>query len=357
MAFTNDFDTPDSPPPPAYELTDQEYDQKTSHVLETSQSEPQYYPGDGEEEWEVWDESIFAANASGHTSPNNQHQQQAGSSSRSPIDASASSASTKGVSINYSSASSSSLSSVGQPSGSSAVQPLRIVKKNNSSPPSKQKERPNWYAEAQLDQHEPSQASTQQSQVSLSRQPTYLHREPTPPPMFTAIGDQPPYEPPPIVMTYQPGDSRPASPLESPPQAYLPYPPSSTSFNEPSSPTESVRRLPRPPPVQSAPAVPTVNSLAPPPPPMRTQHQSMLPPSRPSPRASPRPTTSYQPRPPPMSSFGPRVAFDPRVAYANLDRKSGEEPPVPTKVDASAFYRLVFSEYQVYFAGLNHIFI
>lgn len=50
MSDPADFE---EPPPPAYELIQQEFDQKILHALEASQSEPQ--PRFEGEEWEEWD--------------------------------------------------------------------------------------------------------------------------------------------------------------------------------------------------------------------------------------------------------------------------------------------------------------
>ena len=61
MSELNDFDTPDSPPPPAYEFCQEEFDRKVSYAIEESQNQS---ASADDEEWEVWDEAAFTAAAS-----------------------------------------------------------------------------------------------------------------------------------------------------------------------------------------------------------------------------------------------------------------------------------------------------
>ena len=50
MATLHEFDSPEEPPPPAYDFSQQEFDQKISHALEQSRAVV-----DEEDEWEVWE--------------------------------------------------------------------------------------------------------------------------------------------------------------------------------------------------------------------------------------------------------------------------------------------------------------
>ncbi|EMD40721.1 hypothetical protein CERSUDRAFT_91457 [Gelatoporia subvermispora B] len=321
MSNFQSFDTPDSPPPPAYELSQQEFDQKTSHVIETSSSEPQQ-PAVDLEGFEVWDDAIFesAVRMSGLSLD--------GTSSRLPEVRS------------YAPEKASQLPS-DETASSSSVQPLRIQKKTAVSMPP-QKERPSWYAEAQLDrscstavhERDPTPLPSSPSQSSQHDVPGSLtppSREATPPPEFTPVGpslDGPPYE---VVLTYRPsdGDSAPPSPLQSP--TMLPQN-LDVETNLHTIQSRVSRELPMPP--QSGYGVAT-SSIVP------HHHQSL-----PAPRRSPlthhmRPSTTY------ASGFGaatPLLRFNPQTAYGKKQAaRVPEEQPAPPRVDPAAFYNSAVS--------------
>ncbi|KIP05793.1 hypothetical protein PHLGIDRAFT_128645 [Phlebiopsis gigantea 11061_1 CR5-6] len=350
MSEPSYFDTLDSPPPPAYEFSQQEFDQKVSHALEVSRAEPQR-AGEAEEEWEVWDEAVFAtavarlAVSETATSPG-------ASSSRSPADAPAS-----GAALVPSAQAQQPPAQVGNGKGRvdrapgfgaspDHVQPLRIVKKSTQAPlaQSGKKERPSWLEEAQLG----GPPAPPAHRAAVDRPAVYRNdsvrsiQSSTPPPEFTPVGpslDGPPYEGPPqpsgIVLTYVPGDSRPNSPLHSPVEARAPLPYRSLSPSQfsPPQPRNSIRRSLPPPPGPRA-------YSSSPGPQNRNVHQSLPSPPRIPPQPSPRPAASYGLK----QGYGvvtPRVAFDPRVAYANEKTSFfdlASEEPQPQKVDAASLY-------------------
>ncbi|EKM59519.1 uncharacterized protein PHACADRAFT_205736 [Phanerochaete carnosa HHB-10118-sp] len=356
MADHEELDTPASPPPPAYEFCQQEFDQKVSHALEASEAELRRESTEEESDWEVWDEAAFAAAvarlALSDSSPG------AGSSSshpRSPpADASVSSSNTalRQGQTQIPSPGNGKAKSDGREDDVGAcaedafgpargsVQPLRIVKKAASTTQSgstKEKERPSWFEEAQLDpgppQNAPAPQPTASFRAEVHRSDSIISRSDTPPPVFTAIGpslDGPPYEGPSVILTYVPGDSRPASPLHSP----LPTQASFTGmpFAHPQSGSAGRRTLPQPPRSFSPQAIQP-----------RTTHESLPPPRRPMlSSGSPRPNSSYHSQSP---HSGPRVAFDPRMAYASAKSSPFhiQHDPLPAKVDAAALYRQVSS--------------
>ncbi|PSR73389.1 hypothetical protein PHLCEN_2v10681 [Hermanssonia centrifuga] len=303
---------PDSPPPPAYEFCQEEFDQKVAHALEASQSEPQR-SADEEEEWEAWNESVFEAAVAQLTLSDTQE----ASSSRSPTTASASASASHSRTFSGAEGNDYGAASSSSNNPENGVQPLRIVKKLSV----KEKERPSWYAEAQLaGDHPTSQDAsviTNHPRSSLRRADTYIERQQTPPPMFTDIGpslDGPPYEG--LVLTYVPGDSNPPSPLQSPrPTSIfgdaLPPPP---PLSPPASSTHR-RSLPQPP-------IGQINS-----PPVSGGQVH---------RISPKPPTIS----PSINYPAPRVTFNPQVAYSNLksSNRSGEESHLPQRIDAASFY-------------------
>ncbi|KAJ3555833.1 hypothetical protein NM688_g2359 [Phlebia brevispora] len=326
---------PDSPPPPAYEFCQQEFDQKISHALEASQNDqPQQRSGnDDDGEWEVWDETIFAAAAAGLTLSD--------ANTSTPSNRASVSGSNPAPTLRQSS------SSTGASSGSdcarAAIQPLRIVKKNSV----KEKERPSWYTEAQLDREPTPPAAAESSSSShliasgqssprTSRTP---EREPTPPPEFTELGpdlDGPPYEPyeaqgpPEVTLSYTPGDSNPPSPLASPtiPPSHDPFfhsaPISQTSFNRSFTQLPAQHEYPR-----TLPAVPD------------TRQQSVMNSNQPSTQVRPSVSMSnIRPR------YGnPRVAFDPQLAYRSehTGNRAHEDTMSSQKIDAAAFYNSAVS--------------
>ena len=58
------FDPPPSPPPPSYEISQFEFDRKTSHILEQSAHDPPQRRVD-DEGFEIWDEAVFEAALNG----------------------------------------------------------------------------------------------------------------------------------------------------------------------------------------------------------------------------------------------------------------------------------------------------
>lgn len=354
MSTLHDFDASDEPPPPAYEFTQQEFDQKISHALEQSRAAVD------EGEWEVWDEAAFAAAAAALTVSDNSTPAVAGaSSSRSPPPPRPALASSSFPSSHNGDGRSNYSNEEG-----TATQPLRIVKKSRE-PSVKEKERPSWYADAGLDGHQrsASTSSRQRAPNSLhvanslpnhSTEPVHLEedREPTPPPMFEAVGpslEGPPYEgygepqpqQPGLVMAYAPGDSRPASPLQSPTtsptltQVYVSSPPPLIQ------PLPGRRTLPVPPSRSPVPAS-LPRELR------EQQHLSVPQPPRPSGhRPNLRPTASYRDSLKSKSYVPPRVAFDPRIAYGEKDRSSYYDVPEgspPPDIDPASFYTYVHAK-------------
>jgi hypothetical protein len=337
----SDPEVPDELPPPAYEFSQHEFDQKISHALEQSR-----VAVDEDGEWEVWDETAFAAAASRLAISNHT---EGPSSSRSPPP----------LPQPPPPPPASSSTDNEQRTGSS-IQPLRVVKKSRQPSLRKEKERPNWYAEAGLNDSStsasvgPAQpAPVRQTAVNpttsnyASPQPVFPEREMTPPPMFEPVGpslDGPPYDGygdstapqrPGLVMAYVPGESRPASPLyspTSPPPSHMLLPPNLVQ------PVPERRSLPPPPP----PGAPS--------PEPRILHQSSPPPPRPPvQRSSPRPiTTSYRDNLKSKSYLPPRITFDPRVAYGGAERSAyhaSEEMP-PADIDPASFYTYVALAYE-----------
>lgn len=100
----------DAIPPPAYELTQEDYDRKTSQVVSSSASDP---IGPIEEEWEDWDEAAFEA---------------AFEAARNNANASASSSSSTPIQPTFHP------EKVSIVQEEPAVRPLRIVKKPQSGP-------------------------------------------------------------------------------------------------------------------------------------------------------------------------------------------------------------------------------
>jgi hypothetical protein len=347
----SDFDAPDSPPPPAYEFCQQEFDQKVSHALEASQRQ-----ANEDDEWEVWDEAAFEVAAARLVlSDPPVVGESSSSSSRSTGDASGSglavpaSASAQPVPIrgngNGKAKSDGSEYDDDAYEATQGVQPLRIAKKGTTSVQpelGREKERPSWFAEAQLGGPTQDAATPDTNQgAPLRRSDTmFSERLPTPPPEFTPVGpslDGPPYDGPVTVLTYVPGDSRPASPLHSPIPVHAPLPSAPPRLSQ--SPSNR-RSLPQPPQVDQR------SFSASPAPPIRTHYHSLPAPARPSPpRTSPRPTTTYSAKP---AYVAPRVAFDPRLAYASAQKSSyfdvarGTEP-LPAKVNAASLYRYAYS--------------
>ncbi|KAF7798373.1 hypothetical protein EIP86_009594 [Pleurotus ostreatoroseus] len=357
-------------PPPAYEFCQQEFDQKLHRALEASQNDQQQtHTADGDDEFEVWDEAVFATAAAQLSLAENNAPDIHSTYALTPM---------LGASLE------STLAEGSRAGGSSltGVQPLRITKKRSVKQKSaKEKERPSWYTEAQLEEDpittttapapaapvlapllaaEPSSlmydiasstpevgpsSSTTGMTPPMERSPSMRRtpeRESTPPPEFTEVGPDlngPPYEPyddpepraSEVVLTYVPGDSNPPSPLVSPtvPSGRDPFlhdiPPISIA------PPSHRRALPQLP-SQSTPAlqadIPYVPATVPPrlpPSPNRAAYQTGT-------SAS---SISLKPH------YGhTRLSFDPQMAY-NSGRSQHHHhasEDLPRKADAAPFY-------------------
>ena len=353
MSDPSYFDTPDSPPPPAYEFCQQEFDQKVSHALEASEAEQHRVSNAQEDEWEVWDEEAFLAAAARLAISDNTTSPGASSSRAPPDSAPMPVAPTSQPDPSPGSGNGKARLEYGTVAEGSpglgehrTVQPLRIVKKSTQTPyaqSGKEKERPSWLEEAQLDGPPLPQTIAHRAVplvAEVRRSDSLRSMSSTPPPEFTPVGpslDGPPYEDAPqpsgVVLTYVPGDSRPASPLHSPVAAEAPLPHRSISpsqFSPPQS-YNTRRSLPPPPSPRSFSSSPGPQN--------RGNHYSLPTPPRTTPQATPRPVNGYNSK---TSYAIPRVTFDPRVAYANEKSSyfdmAHQEPP-PAKVDAAALYR------------------
>ncbi|OBZ70445.1 Serine/threonine-protein kinase CBK1 [Grifola frondosa] len=309
----------DSAPPPAYEVSQNEFDQKTLQALEASASEPPQ-PRVDEDGFEIWDDAFFTrmeslAIASSGLGPAAARPEKEKGHIRRRDNSSAS---------------------------SSRTEPLRVVKKMPV------KEHPRWLAtDAEREESRPSspppQASTPRrpvqaahSEQSNSIRNLYdeLDREATPPPVFTAVGpslDGPPYEG--FVLTYNPGDPRPPSSLSNNSSSDIPTAPSlaANTSNLPSIP-RSQRALPTPPQSTSrlsASSYPSGHSVS--------SHQPGPAPSSLVNCIDHRPAALYKHG---GSGTGPpRVSFNPQMAYGttSLPFQPAQEPE-PQIVDAAAFY-------------------
>ena len=372
------FDAPPEPPPPSYEISQHEFDQKTSHVLEQSAAEPPPRRVD-EDGFEIWDDALFEAaraglgdlsldgpsgrprqsSASGASSSSSHVPAHSSASSGYPLEkhssakarplpqpraslsgpsavpsASGSSASQYYPSLSSPSASSSSSSSCSPPSPpapiTAEVRPLRVAKKapRPRAPP---KERPSWYEEAGLGGGSPatlqSQAGSSSSRSDyrpLRRGLTvfnYTDRDRTPPPEFTPVGpslDGPDYE---TVMSYDgpqglPEELLPAPSL-SPPSLALPA-------RSTPAPPELPASTPRPRPHPANPPPQATAPLPNPAPPLHTSQPAHAP-TYPLPRvASPAPVPAPVAAPPavPRAQAHLRVATSPAPPHAPVSRTS-----------------------------------
>ena len=202
-------------PPPPYEPSQQEFDQKTSLALEASASDIRQTPDSpGEDVWEDYDEEAFeiafqAAQAA------RQRQSEAESLTAGPSDATSLTQSSRRWSVEK----------VDHPI-TPTVQPLRIHKKAPSSS-YRAKEQPSWYAEAHLGGSSSFQPLSSPSSLYEERHSSHAtpsqhqfipeHDEDnvTAPPPFEHQGpdlDGPPFEE--VVLAYH--ASAPPSPLSSP---------------------------------------------------------------------------------------------------------------------------------------------
>nr|VWO95498.1 Mitogen-activated protein kinase kinase [Ganoderma boninense] len=75
------FDPPPSPPPPSYEISQFEFDRKTSHILEQSAHDPPQRRVD-DDGFEIWDEAVFEAALNGVSTLSAGHSRQPSNSDR-----------------------------------------------------------------------------------------------------------------------------------------------------------------------------------------------------------------------------------------------------------------------------------
>lgn len=348
----------DELPPPAYEITQDDFDRKTGRVIEESAREPPE-PRVDEDGFEIWDEEAFEA----------------------ALAAMGSLSVAEGVSSGQSSAGSDSLpnyppekapklpeqstppaasppvASGSSSAGSSSAQtrPLNLARKTRPG-----KERPSWFEEAGLGAATPSAPHVQpQSRADvpsqaealsragrpprrqltvMNRDGADLEREVTPPPEFTPVGpslDGPPYES--FTMSYD-------GPELEPPDL-LPPPPAFDTLPERYTPRPSPQPSPQPDHTRPHPAH-ALSLPATTPSPLLTarphvDHAQTLP-AAPTSRVQPPPATNalkdYQPRA--KLPGAPRLAFNPQLAYSKpLPSVPQDEEPPPQTFDASAFYK------------------
>ncbi|TDL29493.1 hypothetical protein BD410DRAFT_833790 [Rickenella mellea] len=304
-----------SPPPPAYELTQQEFDQKTSHIVETSLSQPISQPqyADG---WEEWDEAAFQANearlreerargASGSSTPQSQ-----------PLQSGSGSGGTSAQT---------NPSAHAQPGAPHDVRPLNIRKRSSQTP---EKEKPSWYAQAGLgDNGSSSSRDPQDAQGSGSSRPRPASSVPSTRSLPEDPEDDPTAPPPPFAPTDTSLDGPSYELVQSQrapsPVVVLRYNPGGVGSSPPPSPPAS--------PVSR-------HTMSPSPAP---SHLSMPPPRRPAHYAPSRPTTSYTPSlkaahipPPPRMDFNPLVAYT-KPAFGHLPV---DPAPVPSTINAASLY-------------------
>ena len=276
----------DELPPPAYELSQETFDQKTTQGIQAS-LEAQ---ADAPDLWEVWDEAKYEANA------------------RPVADAPASSSSAPPpppvTAHRYPQEKAPRPPSPPPPPQEEpAVRPLRIVKKSQNAAYQKAVEARSYQSNNLP--CVPASSSDQGASLSRSFSMMSVGRR-TPPPMFEAVGpsyDGPDYDE--VAMSYTPGDSRPTSPM-----SVL----SGHSYHQPA---------PPPPPMTA----PRPNMVVHPPQQPRTQYK---PPPRPAPAPAQHPQYQ-QPR--------RRLGFDPMSAYKSKSAFTPGLEPTPERVDPSSFYK------------------
>ncbi|KAI0771641.1 hypothetical protein BD413DRAFT_550175 [Trametes elegans] len=347
------YDSSDSPPPPAYDISQTEFDQKTTRAIEQSAAEPPR-PSVDEDGYEIWDEALFEAMSAGVGSSSVDEHASPGGIAGAP-QTTRSSASEKARAGAEASQSRRPSRDDGVPRASGSrgagppvhqTRPLRVTKR--SCPP---KDRPSWYAEAGLGGSPPDAPAGPQANdaphsrhLSAPRGPRRqltVHNNTgdvapgsaTPPPEFTPVGpplDGPPYET--VVLSYDGPELEPAEPEPGPPAFdSLPQGPPPG----PSPPTEDDR--PHPVVTQSLPEEP-LESTSPPTRPPAIQSHSVPSPAAPQAQGQVRqPVARFQPSP--KSYSAPRLSFDPRTAYSKrLPAVPQLEEPQQEVYDASAFY-------------------
>ncbi|KAI0832433.1 hypothetical protein BC628DRAFT_1346617 [Trametes gibbosa] len=372
------YNPPGSPPPPAYEISQNEFDQKTRRVVEESAREPPE-PRVDEDGFEVWDDAVFAAALAGVDALS-----VGGSSTQEASGFSAQIHSTPSVSQENARVTAPEqsppaqtrvqLASGSTSAGPSSAQtrPLKVSKKTRPG-----KERPSWYDEAGLgvtSSKPTARTETLRAEASVSpsgdvqsrvtrgsrRQLAVINdtgdvpgagaaqdsREGTPPPEFTPVGpdlDGPPYEEA-VVMSYdgpelEPPELDPGPPaFDSLPQSYTPQPPPLPQ-QAPPQPPEAQHIRPHAAHAQSPPIDPPTSTLHPNRP--HVDHAQSMPPVpivRTHDPTAAIPVKTYKSHT--QYTGVPRVSFDHRMAYGKpLPSVPQDEEPLPQQVfGASAFY-------------------
>lgn len=283
-----DHQPADELPPPAYEVSQEAFDQKTQQGIQAS-LEPQDNVHD--EIWEEWDEATFEANS--RALP------------ETPVSSSSSAPTLPPVTAQQYPREKAPRPPPQQEEP--AVRPLRIVKKSQTAAYMKAVEARSYKSNTLPDCPAPSSDEG----ASLARSFSILSvGRGTPPPVFEPVGpslDGPDYHE--VIMSHVPGNSRPSSPMSVLSDSYHP---------------------PVPPPPRVVDSRP--NMAMPPPPPPPVQHQ---PAQRPMSTQALRPQYQQQPR--------RRVGFDPMSAYKSKSAFTPGLDPTPERVDPSSFYKWVSS--------------
>lgn len=285
----------DELPPPAYELTQESFDQKTQHGIELS-LEPQDPLHDL---WEDWDDAKFEANLQSIANPS-----APSSSSAQRIPPLAAHEYPK--------------EKVPRPASppppqqeEPAVRPLKIVKKSQTAALKKAAEarsyQSNDFSADPTSANGGASLSRNFSMMSMGRR--------TPPPAFESNGpsyDGPEYEEMMMSYGYASGNARPESP-----GSIL----SADSYHSPALPPQQ----------QMGNSRPNTNTALPPPPNPPIQY-----------KPAPRPTQTQTQRPP-FRPPGRLVGFDHMSAYKSKSAFTPGLESTPEKVDPSAFYKCVHS--------------
>lgn len=307
------------PPPPAYETSQQEFDRKTSQAIEESLSistaQPQPFSNEAlDDPWDNYDEAAFEA---AFEAAVKERESQGGSSGTGPQVSSTLAQSTSKSQHDEKWALPPSLS----------VQPLRIHKNRTSDVPST-KERPSWFAEAELDKDPafrrlsgPSATHTEhdRSEPPQHQQPEEDEDRTQAPPPFQSVAptvDIPPFQE--VVMAYHGNGSSPPSPLSYSPEQMLSSHSSHPRSRVLSSPSSSHR------PDHRRPSPSHPRQILPPPLPHMQR------------RTSPRPVTKFSPT---LRISQPHMNFDHSVAYSKRDDGAVSPTSEPRAINASAFYK------------------
>lgn len=307
-------------PPPAYDASQSESDQKTAHALEISLQTPDTVPQE-EESWQEWDEAAYEAAAWVLRGGNSGE----GSSLalRAPL---------------------------------IPVAPLRIQKKTGSKAPTRAvhptKQRPSWFSEAGLDSSSTASSSSSVEYTSAvlparyitnggsePPSPQFTHHDipeddeedrSIPPPAFTAVGpslDGPPFEEV-FTLAYHGNGSAPPSPLMSPVPslAYVSQP-------NPTRP-RSQQTQHHQPHQQYHPLTPQSRITSQP------RYRQSLPTAQRPPRqhVSPRPMTTYTPRLMQPSA----IEFDHSIAYTSrggFPESPNHSSGISYTINAAEFYK------------------